>query len=190
MITPDPKLSEHAAAIERALANTAAAIAPDDFRSLIGDPGQAMLHSVMECNKADSISIWVADLAEANLIVTHSEPNAEFIGWTQPLTEGLISLSYVSEQSLCENQVYLNAGHSKRIDEAIGQFTTALIATPFYFGGMVQGVVSCVQLKPSVDAPDPPGFSMRSVNRVRRLSTVIERLVNYRLLTQVLNLEL
>ncbi len=49
--------------------------------------------------------------------------------------------------------VYLNAKHSKRVDEALNQVTTALIATPFYFGGKVQGVISCVQLKKSADAP-------------------------------------
>lgn len=190
MITPDPQLSEHAPAIERALARAAAGIAPEDFRGLIGDPGQTTLRMVMESLAADSISVWIADLEEENLIVTHSEPDPAFIGWHQPLSEGLTSLAYASEQPLCENQVYLNAKHSKRVDEAMKQVTAALIATPFYFGGKVQGVISCVQLKPSHDAPDPSGFTARGLNRVRRLSTVLERLVNYRLLTQILSLEI
>lgn len=190
MISPDPALSEYAPAIERAISRAANAICPDDFRSLIGDPGQTTLRMVMESLAADSISVWIADLEEQNLIVTHSEPDPDFLGWTQPLSEGLTSLAYASEQSLCENQVYLNARHSKRADEAMKQITTALIATPFYFGGRVQGVISCVQIKRSEDAPDPLGFTARGLNRVRRLSTVLERLVNYRLLTQLLNLEL
>jgi hypothetical protein len=190
VITPDPQLSEHAPAIEKALARAAASVTPEDFRSLIGDPGQTTLRMVMESLSADSMSVWIADLAEKNLVVTHSEPDANFVGWAQPLSEGLTSLAYASEQSLCENQVYLNARHSKRVDEAHKQFTTALIATPFYFGGKVQGVISCVQLKKSADAPDPAGFTARGLNRVRRLSTVLERLVNYRLLTRILDLEL
>ncbi|MCB1207277.1 MAG: GAF domain-containing protein [Verrucomicrobiae bacterium] len=190
MITPDPQLSEHAPAIERALALAAAAISPEDFCSLIGDPGQTALRMVMESLSADSISVWIADIDDKFLVVTHSEPDPTFIGWTQPLTEGLISLVYASEQPLCENQVYLNARHSKRVDEAMKQVTTALVAVPFYFGGKVQGVISCVQLKASADAPDPSGFTARGLNRVRRLSTVLERLVNYRLLTRILNLEL
>lgn len=190
VITPDPQLSEHAGAIEKALSRAAASVTPEDFRSLIGDPGQTTLRMVMESLAADSLSVWIADLGEKNLVVTHSEPDSDFVGWTQPLAEGLTSLAYASEQSLCENQVYLNAKHSKRVDEALGQVTTALIATPFYFGGKVQGVISCVQLKKSADAPDPPGFTARGLNRVRRLSTVLERLVNYRLLTQLLGLEL
>ncbi len=190
MFTPDPQLSEHADAIEKAVARAAASVTPDDFRILIGDPGQTTLRMVMESLAADSISVWIADLADQNLIVTHSEPNPDFVGWTQPLSEGLTSLAYASEQSLCENQVYLNAKHSKRVDEALHQVTTALIATPFYFGGKVQGVISCVQLKENAEVPDPPGFTARGLNRVRRLSTVLERLVNFRLLTQILDLEL
>ena len=190
VITPDPHLSEHAPAIEKALARAASAISPEDFRSLIGDPGQTTLRMVMESLAADSISVWIADVEEINLVVTHSEPDPAFVGWSQPLTEGLTSLVYVSEQPLCENQVYLNARHSKRVDEAMNQVTTALIAVPFYFGGKVQGVISCVQLKADPGAPDPGGFTARGLNRVRRLSTVLERLVNYRLLTRILNLEI
>jgi hypothetical protein len=190
VITPDPQLSEHAGAIEKALARAAATVDPGEFRSLIGDPGQTTLRVVMESLAADSMSVWIADLAEKNLVVTHSEPDPSFVGWAQPLSEGLVSLAYASEQSLCENQVYLNTKHSKRVDDALGQVTTALIATPFYFGGKVQGVVSCVQLKKVSDAPDPPGFTARGLNRVRRLSTVLERLVNHSLLTRILDLEL
>jgi len=190
VITADPHLSEHAAAVEKALAKAAAAVTPEEFRDLIGDPGGSMLRAMMECVAADSMSIWIADLAEANLVVTHSEPDPNFIGWSQPLEEGLISLAFASEQSLCENQAYLNAAHSKRTDEALGQVTAAMIVTPFYFGGMLQGVISCVQLKSHAEAPDPPGFSARSMNRIRRLSTVLERLVNYRLLIHLFGLEL
>ena len=66
----------------------------------------------------------------------------------------------------------------------------SLVVHLVYFGGRVQGVISCVQLKQSFDAPDPSGFTARGLNRVRRLSTVLERLVNYRLLTRILNLEI
>lgn len=185
-----PQFSELAADIEKALARAAASVSPEDFRGLIGDPGQSTLRMVKESLSADSLSVWIADLEETNLIVTHSEPDPDFIGWSQPLSEGLVSLAYASEQSLCENQVYLNKKHSKRADEAMGQITTAMIATPFYFGGKVQGVISCVQLKDNPEAPDPSGFTARGMNRVRRLSTVLERLVNYRLLTNLLGLEI
>lgn len=190
MTAPDPQLSEHAPAVERALARAAAAVTPEDFVGLIGDPGQATLRLVMESLAADSMSVWIADVEETKLVVTHSEPDPAFVGWSQSLSEGLTSLAYASEQCLCENQVYLNARHSKRADEAMKQITSALIATPFHFGGKVQGVISCVQLKRGPDASDPPGFTARGLNRVRRLSSVLERLVNYKLLIRILDLQL
>ncbi len=176
--------------IERRLARAAGSVTPEEFKTLLGDPGRAMLRATMESVEGDSTSIWLADLAEKHLVVTHSFPDESLVGWKQPVTEGLTSLVFASEQSLCENNVYQNAHHSKRVDDAMDQVTCALIATPFYFGGALQGVVSCVQLKNGREADDPSGFSARDLGRIRRLSTVLERLVNYRLLTTLIGLEL
>ncbi len=144
----------------------------------------------MEVLGGHSITIWLADVEQEHLIVTHCDPEEKLVGWKQPITEGLISLTFASEQCICENKVYLNADHSKKVDKKLGTVTTAMIATPFYIAGNLRGVISCVQIKPDIDAADPPGFSARNMNRVRRLSTVGERLVNYRLLSILLDLEL
>lgn len=190
MIQPDPEISPHAARLELSLNRIARELTPADFSGLIGAPGLSILRSAMDALKADSLSIWLADPEETRLIVTHTEPDPAFLGWEQSLDEGLIALVYASEQCLCENQVYLNENHSKKADQALGQVTCAMIATPFYVAGNLRGVVSCVQLKDSEAAPDPAGFSARNMNRIRRLSTAIERLVNYRMLTSLLDLEL
>ncbi|MEM9281184.1 MAG: hypothetical protein AAGA96_05110 [Verrucomicrobiota bacterium] len=190
MIAPDPQLSEQSPEIERSLARAAESITPHEFRGLIGDPGLSVLRSAMDCIKADSISVWLADTEKQNLVVTHCDPDKEFIGFQQAISEGLIALVYASEQALCENSVYLNADHSKKVDQMLGQVTCAMIATPFYIAGTMRGVITAVQLKESDTAPDPAGFSARNLNRVGRLSTVLERLVNYRLLTKLLDLEL
>ncbi len=189
-IQADPSLSEHSALLESSLARAAQEITPEEFSGFIGDAGLSILRASMNVVEADSITIWLADVDQKHLTITHSEPNEGLIGWQQPLTEGLISLVFASEQRLCENQVYLNADHSKRVDEAFSQVTCAMIATPFYLAGTLRGVVSCVQLKDSPDAPDPSGFSARGMNRIGRLSTALERLVNYRLLTTLLGIEL
>jgi len=190
VITPDPTLSEHSDAIERRLAAIIRGISPETFQELLGDPGLSVMRSTMSCISADSMSIWLVDDADERMVVTQTLPDPEFIGWSQPVGEGLIGLAYASEQSLCENRVYANAEHSKRADKALDQVTCALIATPLYVGGTLEGVLSCVQLKDSLDEPDPSGFTARNMNRVRRLSKVIERLVNYRLLTRMLGVEL
>ncbi len=190
MISPDPKISEHASHIESSLARAASQLTPEEFKGLIGDPGRSVLRSAMDCVKSDAIAVWLVDRELKNLAVTHCEPDQNFVGWEQSVSEGLTSLAYASEQSLCENQVYLNSQHSKRADQEFGQITCAMIATPFYVAGTLRGVISTVQLKDSESATDPAGFSARNLNRMRRLSTVIERLVNYRLLTTLLDIEL
>lgn len=190
MIQTDETLSEAAPAIERAIDRAARNLTPADFRALIGGPGLSVMRSAKESVGADSISIWLADIEQKHLVVTHSDPEEKLIGYEQPITEGLISLTFASEQCLCENQVYLNSNYSHKVDEKLGHVTTAMIATPFYIAGNLRGVISCVQVKSDTEAEDPPGFSARNMNRIRRLSTVGERLVNYRLLITLLGLEL
>jgi hypothetical protein len=190
VIQPDPALSEQSASIEKSLARAAREITTDEFSTLIGDPGNSVLRAAMQVVAADSLTVWLADVREENLVVTHTFPDPSFAGWKQPLSEGLVGLTYASEQRLCENQVYQNRDHSKRVDEALSQVTFAMIATPFHIAGNLRGVISCVQLKDSVDAPDPAGFSARDMNRIGRLATALERLVNYRLLTNLLGVEL
>ncbi|MEM7602558.1 MAG: hypothetical protein AAF357_14225 [Verrucomicrobiota bacterium] len=190
MIRPDPELSSRTATVEEALARTAANLDPDVFSNLIGAPGLSVLRSSMEALKADSLSVWLVDRDETHLVVTHSEPYPDFVGYKQSVEEGLVALVYASEQCLCENEVYLNANHSKTVDETLGQVTYAMIATPFYIAGNLKGVLTCVQLKETIDAPDPPGFSARNMNRVRRLSAAVERLMNYKLLTILFDLEI
>ncbi|MEM7700006.1 MAG: GAF domain-containing protein [Verrucomicrobiota bacterium] len=185
-----PDLAKHSASIESQIVGAALEITPVEFRQMIGDAGREALRSTMECLNADALSVWVNDPAVNQLVVTHSEPDEEFVGWCQPLEEGLISLVYVSEQPICENDVAQNTQHSKRTDDAMGQTTAAMLVVPLYLGGNPRGVISCVQLITAPDQPDPPGFTARHINRVRRLSTLIGRLTNYRLLTGLLDIEL
>lgn len=190
MIPSDPELSSITPAVEQALSRTALNLEPEEFSNLIGAPGLSVMRSSMEALKADSLTLWLVDREEQHLVVTHTEPDPSFVGYKQSVEEGLIALAYASEQCLCENDVYQNAQHSKKVDETLGQVTCAMIATPFYIAGNLKGVVSCVQLKDSIDAPNPAGFSARNMNRVRRLSAAVERLVNYKLLTILFELEI
>lgn len=162
---------------------------PDELNQFIGMAGREVFMLFSESVGADGISIWLVDQEKTKLEVSYSEPNPDFVGWEQPLNEGLISLVLASEQPLCENLVYQNKQHSKRTDEALGQVTCSMIAVPFYLGGEAAGVLSCVQLKESPDAPDPVGFTAKHLNRISRLSTTMERLINYRVLNSILGLE-
>lgn len=190
MTSDSHDLTKQAPAIEAEIARVAATIEPEEFTNLVGEAGFAVLRAAMTIANADSITVWLADSADKNLVVTQTEPDHDFIGFKLPVGEGLVGLCYASEQRLCENQVYQNQDHSKRVDEEFSQITCAMLATPFHLAGTLRGVLSCVQLKESMDAPDPPGFTARTMNRVGRLSIALERLVTHRLLIRTLGLEL
>lgn len=190
VIANDPELSEQAALIERRLENAAKSLTPGDIDEMLGQVGREIFSLYLSSVGGDSISIWLVDPDKTRLTASYSEPDKKLIGWEQPLNEGLISLVLASEQSLCENGVYKNAQHSKRTDEAMDQITCSMISVPFYLGGAAVGVVSCVQLKENSDAPDPEGFTAVHLNRITRLSTILGRLINYRILSSVLDLEI
>ncbi|MFT5471482.1 MAG: hypothetical protein ACI8UO_006616 [Verrucomicrobiales bacterium] len=189
-IQPDPVLAQHSAAIEQRLVEAVNGLTTEDLEQLLGAVGREMVSVTIAALQADSASIWLADAARTKLVVCHSEPNNGLLEREQPLNEGLISLVLGSEKSICQNQVYKNAQHSKRIDSELAQITCSMIAAPFYAGGQLRGVLSCVKLKDSLEAPDPPIFTAANLSRITRLSSAMERLLNYRILTRILDLEI
>lgn len=187
---PDPILSEHAAAIEQRLEACARDLTNSNLEQLLGPVVREMVSVTIAALRADSASIWLVDLGRTKLVCSHIEPPNELLNKEQPLNEGLISLVLASERPICENRVYANAHHSKKVDTELNQITCAMLAAPFYAGGLLRGVLSCVKLKDSADTPDPDGFSAADLSRIQRLSTAIERILNYRLLTAILGLEI
>jgi hypothetical protein len=112
---------------------------------------------------ADEGTLWLLDEPKAFLVpVWNSGPDADKIvgQYRQPLTAGLISLTCISQQALCENGVYRNAKQDPTLDRSLGKRTCSMIAVPFCHQGEIRGVVSCVKL--TADGPDqadPPGFT-------------------------------
>jgi hypothetical protein len=189
LLQPDLNLSEHAALIEQRLDESASRLSPENLGELLGPSGREMASVTIAALPADSSSIWLVDAERTRLIVSHAEPPSDIINQEQSLNEGIVSLVLGSEQAICENRVYEHAQHSKQIDAALGTVTCAMIAVPFYVGGALRGVLSCVRLKASAEAPDPPAFTAANLSRVKRLSSAIEQLLNYRIVAGILGLE-
>ena len=131
-------------------------------------------------------TIWLVDAAEEFLEPAfNTGPRAEqIIGqFKQPLSSGLISMVFASEQSFIENDVSRNTQQSKLLDTQLRIKTHALIAVPFHFLNACRGVVSCVQLKPAdLQSPPPPGFQPVHLAAVHRATARLAQLVEYRLL--------
>lgn len=120
---------------------------------------------------ADEGTLWLLDEAGGALVPAwNSGPKASVMvgaeNFRQPLTAGLISLACVTEQALCENDVYQNTQQDPTLDQRLGVLTCAMIAVPFREKGEIKGVVSCVRLKARADAPNPPPFTLHDVAQV------------------------
>lgn len=127
--------------------------------------------------RADEGTLWLLNEAQDCLVPQwNSGPDAaQFVGhFQQPLERGLISLVCISEQGLCENQVYRNETQDPTLDRKLGKRTCSMIAAPVRNGGAIRGVVSCVKLKSGADASaDPAGFSMQDLESVAGAAEVV-----------------
>jgi hypothetical protein len=124
--------------------------------------------------KADEGTLWLLNPSSQSLEpVWNSGPYASrFVGQhSQPLDVGLVSIVFVTEQCLCENEVYRNADQDPTLDRKLSLLTCSMIAVPFRFRGATRGVVSCVRLK-AADSPepDPAPFSASDLIRVTKVT--------------------
>ncbi len=187
-LLPDPELEEHGDRIARSLERYAKRLRPGELRGLFDAAITSVLREMRDKIGADSAGIWIADEARDNLVVAVADPeDVRFLGRKQPLSEGFISLVFASEQPICENRVADDERHSKHIDSAVGQTTEAMIAVPFYLGGILRGVLSAVRWKGGTGSGE--AFSSGHLRSVQRASVVTERLVNMALMEIILGLE-
>ncbi|MCB1228771.1 MAG: GAF domain-containing protein [Verrucomicrobiae bacterium] len=191
LLQPDVTLEEHAVLIEQRLEACSRRMQPEDLRALLGNAGRELVAVTVKCLEADSASIWLMSGDRTRLIVSHVHPaNDSLMNRDQPLDKGLVSLVLRSEQPICENRVYEHRDHSKLTDESLGLTTCSMIAVPCYAGGVLRGVVSCVRVKSEPSAPDPREFDSADLARMSRLSNALEQILNFRLLSGLLGLDL
>jgi hypothetical protein len=196
---PDERFAPLRAPLTERLQRMADLITPENFPSLLDFRMANLLRDVFAVVKADEGSVWILDQPRAHLVVSYaSGPHAAGIaGFKQPLSTGIVSTSFISEQGFAENEVYRHDLHSKILDEKLHVTTYAMIVVPFYLLNACRGVVSCVQLinvrheeGHSVPMTEtPPGFGMDSLDSVKRAALVLTDLINYRLLRTAIGWE-
>lgn len=123
----------------------------------IDDATRSLLQEVLKrsCGSihCENSALWMAD--EDHLVpVLGFGPHAEeFVGsYSQPLSEGIISMVHASGQPFCENHIHTNPQHSSRLDQQLGIQTDAMIATPVVSMGEIIGVITCVHTSPANEA--------------------------------------
>lgn len=190
-ILPEPQFAERKEVLAERMASVAKAVTPENFASLLDPLMREVLQQGFIAAGAHEGTLWLLDTNAQNLVPAYNTgPNAQKIvgQFRQPLASGVICMVLASEQPFIENEVFKNTRQSKLLDVALKVQTYALIAVPFYFLKSCCGVVSCVQLKtPGSEAPDPPGFSPPALTRIQTATTILSRLLEYRVLSSTVD---
>jgi len=164
------------------LSAVTATITPDNFASLADGLFLEVLRRGVEEVGGDEATVWLPDLAGEHLVpACNTGPRAgELVGvLRQPLSSGLVSLVFATEQPMLVNAAHSDPRHSPLVDRALAQRTDALIAVPFSFLRSGRGVLSCVRLAGGVGGQ----FAPEHLGRIQRTSVVLGRLVEHRILS-------
>jgi hypothetical protein len=184
---PGPDFADLKPVLSERLARLGDSIRAEQFAGLLDPLFCHVLRQGFVEAGADEGTLWLPDEESRHLVpVYNSGPAAaELVGrFKQPLSDGLISMVFASEQSFLENEVSKNAQQSKLLDGMLQTQTCAMIAVPFYFLRACRGVLSCVQLKhPGSAASAPPGFRPEHLSCIERTGAVASQLIEFRLLS-------
>ena len=138
-------------------------------------------------------SVWLLDQATESLTLAYNTgPNSQtLVGkFKQPLSAGLISMVFSTEQSFVENEVFKNSLQDKTLDSTLKVRTKAMIAVPFYFLGACRGVASCVELaSPTREGLDTKGFDENDEAVFRNVSVILGRLIEHWAIRKTIGLE-
>jgi len=190
---PDERFTTLLPALDESLASMGRSITADNFASLLDETMRRVLHMAFKQAAADEGTVWLVEDATKTLAAAYNTgPNAEkLVGrFKQPLSAGLISMVFASEQPFIENEIFKNPEQDKSLDSMLQLQTYAMIATPVYFLNACRGVISCVQLAvPGSTAPLPRGFHESDEAAVRHCASTLGRLIDYRVLRAALGLE-
>lgn len=192
-VVPEERFTALRSSVQARLKSAATMACSEVFRSLL-DPGiKGLLNAAFEHSGAHEGTVWLLNTAREALVPRYNTGTraSEFVGrYHQPLTTGLVSLVFHTEQPLCENGVYRSAQHDKTLDMQLGLHTCAMIAVPLSFCGEVRGVLSCVQIKTAGShMPDPEGFTAEHLREVQLIGAAVGRLLEGKLLQLCLGME-
>jgi hypothetical protein len=196
---PDERFGPLRAPLTERLQRMADLITPENFVNLLDFRTVNVLRDVFAAVRADEGSLWLLDQPKEHLVIAYnSGPHAaNIVGFKQPVSTGIVSTAFISEQGFAENEIYRHELHSSLLDEKLHVTTYAMIVVPFYILNACRGVVSCVQLinvrhedgRSVPVAETPSGFTMGSLDAAKRAALVLTDLINYRLLRTAIGWE-
>lgn len=172
--------------VKRRLCVWAKLVGPRELAETFDDTSLQLLHHAAQRVRCTEASIWLVDReARALRMMYNTGPRAEQLVdvLTQPLSAGIISLVFQSEQGLIENRIRESSSHSKQVDDALSQETVALVAVPLHLFGVCVGVLSSVHLEKAPDTSSNAAFRLSDLRDLEMVSSVLQRLVEHQALT-------
>jgi len=192
-LLPDQSLAPLLPALQGRLAQVGHSINAQNFSSLLDGTMRQLIDGAIDAVGASEGSIWLTDEAGENLVIAYNTgPSAQqLVGkFKQPLTSGLVSMVFSSEQSFIENEVYENSLQDKTLDSKLKVRTYAMIAVPFYFLDACRGVASCVQLiSPESESEADKGFFEDHELDFRNAVVTLGRLIEHWAIKRTIGLE-
>lgn len=109
--------------------------------------GFGMLRDAVVASGADQGALWLVDdwkheLRPCFSSAADSEMFVQEI--RQPLSSGLISMVFFTEDAICEAHVGSRSEYCSDIDERLGARTQAMVAIPIFFAQRCRGIFSAV----------------------------------------------
>jgi len=188
----DDRLNAIRPIITARLREAAGLVGGGAFEEFFDGTMRALLHDGLKRVNAHEGTVWLLDPTRSFLMPRfNTGPNAsEFVGrFRQSLRSGMISMVVATEQPICENEVQKNQQQDKTLDRQLGLLTCSMIVVPFYFSDEMRGVISAVRLKAAGDSDEPPGFGVEDLEALQLTTSVLTRMIEYRLLSLVLGRE-
>jgi hypothetical protein len=191
-LLPDQTLGPLLPALQGRLLSVGRSINAQNFRSILDRAMTQLFDGVVDQVGATEGSIWLLEQENLTIAYNTNPKSQQLVGkFKQPLSSGLLSMVFSSEQSFIENEVFKNNQQDKTLDSMLRVRTYAMIAVPFYFLQECRGVASCVQLISTAtpEAASPKGFDGVHETMFRNGSVVLGRLLDYWVVTRAIGLE-
>lgn len=198
-LLPNVELTGVAPTLQQYLRRAVQTLTPETFLQCCDPVFLDTLHAGLAQAGAHEGSIWLLDQNHQFLVnVYNNGPRADRLqGFQQPLSEGIISMVFATEQAFAENEVYRQVEHSKRVDTSLGVITYAMAAVPFYFASGCRGVISGVQLaqankQDETGPPAPPlpaGFDINALSIMQRVAHALRAILEHQLVLAAFGLD-
>ena len=146
--------------------------------------GFDLLRDAVIATGADEGALWLVDDVKRELrpcfsIGEHYEIFLKEI--RQPLTSGLISMVFFTEDSICEAEVGRRSEYCPDVDSRLGAKTKAMIAIPVFFAQRCRGVFSAVLFEVSPQVTHKEAFLHSDFETLSQAATLWGELMDSQL---------